>query len=68
MCRSSSINYAWLVALAAHVCVALHDGITRALGVMMPTLVKEFDTDITTLSTTIALMATVGSVASKSGQ
>ena len=63
--RYSCCSYACLVAFAAHICVALHDGITRALGVMLPTLVEEFDTDITTIGSVIALMAAVGSIASK---
>ena len=64
---SSSVDSgkAWLIAFAAHICVAIHEGTVKALGVMMPEITRDFQTAEWVVGLIIALMSSIGAIASK---
>ena len=56
---------AWLVAFAAHICVAIHEGTVKALGVMIPEITRDFQTADWVVGLIIASMSSIGAIASK---
>ena len=56
---------AWLIAFAAHICVAIHEGTAKSLGVMIPEITRDFQTADWVVGLIIALMSSFGAIASK---
>ena len=54
---------AWLIAFAAHICVAIHAGTTKALGVMIPEITRDYQTTDWVVGLIIALMSSIGGIA-----
>ncbi|XP_072024355.1 monocarboxylate transporter 2-like [Amphiura filiformis] len=59
-------NRAWFVALCAHVCIMIHEGLIKALGVMIPEITEYFNTSTWVVGLIIAMMPAIGSLMSLS--
>ena len=54
-----------LVALSVHVCIMIHEGLCKALGVMIPEISMEYGVSEWVVGFIISMMTAVGSLVSK---
>ena len=58
-------GWAWMVVIASHICIMIVEGLTKSLGIMLPTLRLQFQTNTGLLGSVLGLMGAVGGLAGK---